>query len=89
MNCAAPSPFIGVSRGAAGWLQATRTFGRGPHFCLGAPLARLQGQIAVLSILQRLPGLRVVDGSTLEQLPWGQFAGLRVLNELPVVFGEG
>lgn len=64
-------------------------FGRGPHFCLGAPLARLQGQIAVLSILQRLPGLRVVDGSTLEQPPWGQFAGLRVLNELPVVFGEG
>ncbi len=34
-------------------------FGRGPHFCLGAPLARLEVRIALASLFGRYPELRL------------------------------
>ena len=37
-------------------------FGRGVHFCLGAPLARLEGRIAFAALLGRFPRLRVAAG---------------------------
>jgi cytochrome P450 family 142 subfamily A polypeptide 1 len=36
-------------------------FGFGPHFCLGAPLARLEIKIAFERLLERLPDLHLVD----------------------------
>ena len=39
-------------------------FGRGIHFCLGAPLARLEGDIAFAALLDRFPELRVAEGGT-------------------------
>ena len=57
-------------------------FGFGIHFCLGAPLARLEGQIAIGSLQRRMPGLRLAT-STLE---WRESSTLRGLKELPVAF---
>ncbi len=59
-------------------------FGKGIHYCLGAPLARLEGQVAIGTLLQRLPNLRQVREP--EQLTWTQSPILRGLTSLPVTF---
>lgn len=43
-------------------------FGHGIHFCLGAPLARLEARIALEATLSRLPGLALAPGSQLERM---------------------
>ena len=62
-------------------------FGYGIHHCLGAPLARMEGQIALGSLLQRFPDLALAV--PVEELHWGHGDGLvlRGLTELPVVPG--
>jgi cytochrome P450 len=57
-------------------------FGLGPHFCLGAPLARLEGRIVAQTLLRRLPGLRLA-GPTPE---YRDNFNLRGLKALPVAF---
>ncbi len=57
-------------------------FGWASHFCFGAPLGRLEGQIALSTVLERMPDLRLVDGP----LTWRENLGLRGLNALPVAF---
>jgi hypothetical protein len=42
------------------------SFGKGRHFCMGAPLARAQGRIGLATLIARLPGLRVLPGQELE-----------------------
>src|SRR5262249_23127752 len=56
-------------------------FGHGIHFCLGAPLARLEGQIALSTLLRRLPALRL---SAPEALRWRPSFVIRGLEALPV-----
>jgi hypothetical protein len=59
-------------------------FGWAAHFCFGAPLARIEGQIAFPTLLRRLPNLALEPGP----LIWRQNLGLRGLTALPVTFGE-
>jgi cytochrome P450 len=56
------------------------SFGGGIHFCLGAQLARIEGEIAIATLLRRLPGLKLDDA---ERPDWRQTFVLRGLNTLP------
>ncbi len=57
-------------------------FGAGPHFCVGAPLARLEAQVAIRTVLRRFPELRL--GS--ETPEYRNNFNLRGLKALQVVF---
>lgn len=59
-------------------------FGQGIHFCLGAPLARLEGEIAFTTLLQRMPNLRI--SVPRDSITWRGSVNLRGLTALPVAF---
>jgi cytochrome P450 len=87
-------PFLGAAdRDAAQFpdpdrLDITRAdnrhiaFGMGIHFCLGAPLARMEGQIAINTLLARLPKLALAT----DRPRFRQSLTLRGLETLPVSF---
>jgi cytochrome P450 len=55
-------------------------FGWAGHFCFGAPLARIEGQVAFQKLLTRFGGVRLAPGA----ITWRHNLGLRGLTELPV-----
>ena len=63
--------------------NAHLAFGHGIHYCLGAPLARLEGQIALGTALRRLPHLSLAVPPS--ELRW-RSGGLRGPQQLPVTF---
>ena len=58
------------------------SFGFGIHFCLGAPLARVEGQLAIGTLLRRMPRLALA----VDTLEWRESSVLRGLKRLPVTF---
>jgi len=58
------------------------SFSLGPHYCLGASLARAEAQIAILALVERLPNLKLAD-APLRYQKLGRFRGLE---SLPVEF---
>ncbi len=59
-------------------------FGQGVHYCLGAPLARLEGQIAIQTLLARMPDLDLAV--PVDSLRWRKGIMLRGMESLPVRF---
>ncbi|GAB1545392.1 cytochrome P450 [Scytonema sp. NUACC21] len=61
------------------------SLGWGRHFCIGAKLGRLQAQVAINTLIQRLPNLRL----NTDELEWRKSFTIRALNALPVAFTPG
>jgi cytochrome P450 len=60
-------------------------FGLGIHFCLGASLARLEGSLAISTLLRRAPDLCLAEDNP----PYRENVVIRGLERLPVRFGKG
>jgi len=56
-------------------------FGGGPHFCLGAALGRLEGQMAIAALRSRIPKLKLAA----DRVAWRPYPVFRGLMALPVV----
>lgn len=69
---------LDVTRAPAGHMA----FGHGIHFCVGAPLARLEGQLAIGGLVERFPGMRLLADPA--DLTWRYSTLLRGLHRLPV-----
>ncbi|SDK23704.1 hypothetical protein SAMN04487922_105281 [Bacillus toyonensis] len=59
-------------------------FGHGSHFCLGAPLARLEAKIAITTLFKRMPELQIKGDR--EDIKWQGNYLMRSLEELPLTF---
>jgi cytochrome P450 len=64
-------------------LHRQLAFGKGIHFCVGAPLARIELRIALPLLVERLPGLRLAAPDELE---WEPIFFARGLSRLPVAW---
>jgi cytochrome P450 len=72
---------LDINRPAGGHLA----FGHGIHYCVGAPLARLEGEIALGALLRRFPGLSLAAAPA--ALRWRDSTLMRGLDSLPVRLG--
>ncbi|MEU2064584.1 cytochrome P450 [Streptomyces sp. NPDC013455] len=63
--------------------EAHVSFGAGPHYCLGAGLARHQAEIALSRLLTRWPSLSLAVSP--EELNWQPVSGMRKLERLPLL----
>ena len=68
-----------ITRGATDYMS----FGFDRHMCLGRHLALIEGEIAIGTLIERFPTLRLADGAKLE---YQRSLSLRALTALPLVF---
>ena len=61
-------------------------FGKGIHFCLGAPLARLESEIAITSLLKRFPKMKLAVEES--KLDWRPGMIVRGVKEIPLIIEE-
>jgi len=61
-------------------------FGHGKHYCLGAPLAKLEGQIALETLFRKRPFLRLAVPES--ELEWNTGVLFRGLKALPLISGK-
>jgi cytochrome P450 len=61
-------------------------FGHGIHFCLGAPLARLEARIVLSAMIERLQDMRLVQDCALEPIESPSLSGFR---QVPITFTPG
>ncbi|MFI5887767.1 cytochrome P450 [Streptomyces sp. NPDC051554] len=66
--------------------RAHLAFGAGPHFCLGARLARIELQVGLAALLARLPGLRLACEPHEVRWPWDSCSGMHGPEVLPVAW---
>jgi cytochrome P450 len=71
---------LDVTRRPAGRGEGHVGFGHGFHYCLGAALARQEGEVALRSLVERYPRLALAT----DELEWVQVPGMRRLARLPV-----
>ena len=62
------------------WPNKHLAFGHGIHFCLGAPLARIEANIAFRAIAKRMPNMQLAT----DQVHWRTTVGIRTLKKLPI-----
>jgi len=60
-------------------------FGHGIHYCLGAPLARMEGSIAINALLERYPGIQL-NAAAVDDLEWNSSLLIHGLKKLPVTY---
>ena len=74
---------VDVTRRPAGRGDGHVGFGHGPHYCLGAALARQEGEVALRMLFERYPNIRFAG----DEPKWLPMPGARRLTELPVHLG--
>jgi cytochrome P450 len=77
---------LDITRRPEGHGEGHVGFGHGPHYCLGAALARQEAEVALHALFSRFPDLALAVSES--ELAWQPLPGSRRLAELPVTTGQ-
>jgi len=77
-----PGPTAGNRFDVARTRSKIFTFGAGPYYCLGANLARVILQVALQTLAERAPGLRL--GCALDDVEWDLGSAIPFVKRLPI-----